>query len=167
MEQRTNESDSVQAQKLLNWEFPSFEKHRRGPVWYIVAPAIGLFLLIYSIVQKNFLLAIIVLLLAVILTAKEFIQPQRVSFLVTEDGITIDDKFYRFREFDKFWIAYEPPTIKVLYLEFKRGFRPNYSIPLMDQNPLKVRTVLQKYILEDLERETEDLTDRLGRFFKL
>lgn len=166
MEQRINESESVQGQKLLAWEFPSFERHKRGVAWYILAPLIGLGLLIYSIVIKNFLLSIIVILIAIILGAKEFLQPQRVRFEVTDQGVTIADRHYRFKEFDKFWLAYEPPKVKVLYLEFKSGLRPNYSIPLMEQNPLKIRTILQKFIMEDLEREAEDLTDRLGRFFK-
>jgi hypothetical protein len=166
MEQRTNESESIQGQKLAEWEFPSFERFTRGLAWYVIAPLAGIGLLIYSIIIKNFLFSIIVILVAVILGAKEFIQPQRVKIVITELGIMIDDRFYRFREFDKFWLAYEPPTIKVLYLEFKAGLRTNYSIPLMEENPLKVRTILQKYILEDIERESEDLTDRLGRFFK-
>ncbi|MFA6587991.1 MAG: hypothetical protein WCT08_02885 [Patescibacteria group bacterium] len=166
MEQRTNESESIQDQILLEWEFPSFEKHKRGIVWYLVMPVIFLALLIWTIIIKNFLFSIIIILIGIILGSKEFVQPQRVKFSIKESGIIIDDKFYRFREFDKFWIAYEPPEIKVLYLEFKTGLRTNYSIPLLDQNPLKVRTILQKYILEDLERESEDLTDRLARLFK-
>ena len=166
MEQRTNESESLQGQKLLEWEFPTFEKHIRGPLWYLVAPAAGIALLIYAIIIKNFLLAIIVILIAIILAAKDFLHPQKVTITFSELGVKISDKFYRYQEFDKFWIAYEPPTIKTLYLEFKSGMRTNYAIPMMDENPIKIRTILQKYVLEDLERENEDLTDRLGRFFK-
>ncbi len=167
MAQNTNETQTPQGQTLLSWEFPSFERHERGLGWYVGATIVGLGLIIYGLTQRNFLLAVIVLLVAVTLVAREYIQPQRVTIKVTEDGVTIGDRTFRFREFATFWLVYEPPKVKLLYLEFKSGIRPSYTIPLLEQNPLRIRTVLQKYIREDLEREAEDLPDRLGRVFKI
>ena len=167
MAQNTNETESVQGQTLLGWEFPSFERHDRGLGWYVTTSIVGLGLIIYGLLQRNFLLAVIVLLVAVTLVAREYIQPQRVTIKVSEDGITIGEHAFRFREFATFWLVYEPHKVKLLYLEFKSGIRPSYTIPLLEQNPLRVRTILQKYIREDLEREAEDLPDRLGRVFKI
>ena len=167
MAQNTNESQSPQGQTLLSWEFPSFERHERGFGWYVIASLVGLGLIIYGLIQRNFLLAVIVVLITITLVAREFVQPQRMLFKVTEDGITIGERTFRFREFAQFWMVYEPPKVKLLYLEFKSGVRPSYTIPLLEQNPLRVRTILQKFIREDLEREAEDLPDRLGRLFKI
>ncbi len=166
MAQNTNETQTPQGQTLLSWEFPSFERHQRGFFWYVAASVVGLALIIYGLTQRNFLLAVIVILIAVTIVAQQYIQPQRVKISVTEDGVTIGERTFRFREFATFWIVYEPPRVKLLYLEFKSGIRPSYTIPLLEQNPLRIRTVLQKFIREDLEREAEDLPDRLGRLFK-
>lgn len=167
MDQSSSEQTTTQPQVLLKWQFPSFQRHERSPVWYIIAGLVAIALFVYAIVAKNFLFAIIVILIAIIVIAKDFISPQQVEFKVDEDGVSIGDRTYRFREFGMFWLAYEPPQVKMLYLEFKSGVRPSYPIPLGNENPLRVRSVLQKYIREDLEREAEDLTDRLGRMFKL
>ena len=167
MEQSTNENPNRQAPAYLQWVFPSYIKHERTFTWFIVAIAALLGLLIFALVNRNFLFAIIIILIAAIAIGREFRPPQQVNFLVDQDGIKIGDQYFRFKEFSKFWIAYEPPTIKTLYLEFKGGFKPSYPIPLQDQNPLRIRAILQKHILEDIERENEDLTDRLGRVFKL
>ncbi len=167
MDQSSNPNRTTQPQTLLKWEFPSFHRYERGMGWYAVSGLLAVGLFIYAIVTRNFLFSIIIILIVVTMVARDFLQPVKVQFSVHEDGITIGDRVYRFREFATFWIAFEPPEVKVLYLTFKSGFRPSYPIPLQQENPLKVRTVLQKYIREDLEREAEDLTDRLGRMFKI
>jgi hypothetical protein len=167
MDQSSSEQKTTQPQVLLKWQFPSFQQHDRGFTWYVIAGAIAIAFFIYAMVQKNFLFAIIIILIAITLIAKDFLSPHQVQFTVDEDGVSIGDKSYRFREFDTFWLAYEPPQVKMLYLTFKSGVRPSYPIPLGNENPLRVRTVLQKYIREDLEQESEDLSDRLGRMFKL
>jgi hypothetical protein len=167
MDQSSSEQTTTQPQVLLKWLFPSFQQHERGLGWYIAAGIVAVGLFVYSIVTKNFLFAIIIILIAIIVIGKDFVSPHQVQFMVDEDNVTIGDRTYRFREFATFWLAYEPPQVKMLYLEFKSGVRPSYPIPLVNENPLRVRAVLQKYIREDLEREAEDLTDRLGRMFKL
>ena len=167
MDQSSNQGKTAQPQTLLKWEFPSYIKHERTLWWYVVASALALGLFIWTIFDKNYLYSIIIIVVAIIIVAQQIMPPQRILFQVTEDGITIGNQLHRFSEFNTFWIAYEPPTVKQLYLEFKRGLRPSYSIPLLDENPLRIRAVLQRYIREDLERETEDLTDRLGRKFKI
>lgn len=167
MAQNTSETETLQGQTLLSWDFPSFEVHERRFGWYVGMVALGVGLIVYGMLQRNFLLPVIVVLIALIIVSRQYVEPQRVRFSVTEDGVTIGERTFRFREFGQFWIAYEPPKVKLLYLEFKSGVRPSYSIPLLDQNPLRIRAVLQKYIREDLEREAEDLTDRLGRYFKI
>lgn len=167
MDQSSSEQKTAQPQMLLSWQFPSFQRHERGLTWYIIASIVAVALFIYAIVQKNFLFAIIIILIAIVVVAKDFISPHQVKFTVDEDGVTIGDRGYRFREFNTFWLAYEPPQVKMLYLTFKSGIRPSYPIPLGSENPLRIRAVLQKYIREDLEQESEDLTDRLGRMFKI
>ncbi len=167
MDQSSNPEQSTQPQTLLKWDFPSFHRYERGIGWYAGAALLTVGLFVYALVTRNFLFSIIVILIAVTMVARDFLQPVKVTFTVHEDGMTIGDREYRFREFSTFWIAYEPPDVKILYLTFKSGLRPSYPIPLQQENPLKVRTVLQKYVREDLEREAEDLTDRLGRLFKI
>ncbi len=167
MEQGSSAQTTTQPQVLLKWHFPSFQRHERGLTWYVVAGAVAIALFVYAIVTKNFLFAVIIILIAIIVIAKDFVNPHQVQFVVDEDGVTIGDRTYRFREFATFWLAFEPPQVKMLYLEFKSGVRPSYPIPLLNENPLRVRSILQKYVREDLEREAEDLTDRLGRMFKL
>ena len=95
-------------------------------------------------------------------------NPALLRITITEDGIEIGDKnFYKWQDIDKFWIVYEPPAVKNLYLDFKAGLRPSITIFLENQNPLIVRKILLQYINEDTERENETFSDGFSRMLKL
>ncbi len=152
---------------LASWQFPEFVKYERGSAWYVGASIIGAGLILYSILTNNYLFAIIVILIAFIVLIYLIREPMLINFDITEDGLELGSHFYPHKEIKHFWIIYEPPEVKRLYFEFKSGFRPRISIPLLDQNPLKVREMLLSYLSEDLEKEEESTTDLLERKFKL
>jgi len=153
---------------LLSWSFPEFEKHQRTFGWYTLAMVSGIALLIWAIIERNFLFAIIVLIVATIVYRQTVREPADVLFQISEDGVEIGGQaFYEFRELQNFWIIYEPPEVKKIFFTFRGRLRPDLIIPLMDQNPLTVRQILRQYLPEDLERESEPTTETLGRMLKI
>lgn len=156
-----------QGQELLRWTVDEFERYERGPVWYAAMIALALGLLLYSVVTQNFLFAVIILMFGVIIGLSSLREPQKLPFAITSRGIGIGGRFFSFKEFGSFWILYEPPHVKNIYLEFKHAIRPHMVIPLYEENPLAVREMLLQYLSEDAGQEDEPLSDVLGRVLKL
>ncbi len=151
---------------LSGWKIPEYTKHERGRHWYLWAGIVFALLLLYAIYTFDFLFAVILILAAVIIFVRAKEEPVEIDFNILEKGIGVGRKFYGWKEIDRFYIIYEPPEVKNLYFNLK-GLRSRVSIPLLKQNPLKVREVLLKYLAEDLEEEREPLSEEYERFLKI
>jgi len=151
----------------LGWDFASTTKHLRSRGWYIGASIIGGFSLIFALVTSNFLFAVILIILALILVLQSRQNQARLLCGITEDGVEVGTEFYDYDALKDFWIAYKPPRVKKLYVTFKSTFRPMLIIPLENQNPLRVRKVLLDYLPEDAANEDETTTEALSRLLKI
>lgn len=152
---------------LLKWTFPEYLPHKRGKAWYFWTLAIGLALLIWSIVVSNYLFTLIIVVISLIFVLQNRRTPALLECQIKEDGLEIGRNFYAFRDLKKFYLIYRPPEVKTLYLDFKTGLRPTLPILLENQNPLKVREVLKNYLDEDLEKEEEPAADAISRSLKI
>ena len=152
---------------LLEWSFPEFERHERPFGWYVLAVIVGLALLIWSIVDQNYLFSIIVVLAAALFVRQTTRQPGLITARVMEDGVELGRNFYEYSELKNFWIIYEPPTVKRLFFTFKMGVRPYLAVPIEDQNPVRIREALRNFLPEDTDREAEPVAESLGRMLKL
>lgn len=159
--------EGIHGQILANWKIHEYTKYERTVAWYIVMGAIGAVLLVYALWTVNILFALIIIISAVIIYFSGHRQPRELDFKITEDGLEIGERFYPYKNLKKFWIIYEPPTVKHLYFETQRWLHPELSIPLGNTNPVMVRKILLKYLVEDLEQEEESSTDKLSRLLKI
>ncbi|MGC9049026.1 MAG: hypothetical protein ACP5IX_02310 [Patescibacteria group bacterium] len=153
--------------KLAEWEFSEYVKYQRTLAWYIGLGIIGAAVIIYSIFSKNFLFALIVILIGFILVLHSKREPAGLKCLIFEDGIQVGTRFYDWDEIKSFRLVYKPPKVKLLYIDLKSILMPDFSVPLNNQNPLEIRQILKIYLPEDLEKQYETLTDRMNRWLKL
>ncbi len=152
---------------LAEWTFPEFIKHKRTRRWFLWM-ALAIFgLLIFSIWTRSYLFIIIIFLVILIQYIRNKREPLNVPIQISEEGILIGESFYPYKEIKGFWIIYEPPDVKTLYLDFKSSLRPYLSISLVNQNPIRLRKILLQYLQEDLTRENESLSDAVARYLKL
>ena len=147
-----------------SWEFPYIERSKR---WYILASAIGLFLILYALFTANFIFGIIVLMFAIITLIRDLKKPLRVPVHITTKGLVFGDDFFTFEDIRDFSLSYDPPTFNNLYVSFHGRMQPMLSIDLEDVNPNDVRGIMLPFVFENLEREGESLTDVLRRVYKL
>lgn len=152
---------------LAVWQVPTFEKHSRSLVWYVVFGIFGLALFMYAIVSVNYLFAFILVLIAFIVYVQKHADPELVEFAITSKGIVIGKNAYPFKDIKNFWILYDPPVVKKLYFCFRRAIVPRIMVPLEDQNPLQVRDFLLQFLEEDLEQEEEPISEIFGRLAKM
>ena len=152
---------------FFSWDFPEFGTNWRNRTWYKWAIPVAIALLIYALFSANYLFAVIIVLVAIIYFFQAFDSPLTVRCEISEDGVVLGKRFYDYRDLSLFWIIYEPPEVKTLYIEFRNPVKPRLGIPLQDQNPLEIRDTLGQYLEEDVERENEPISDGLARALRM
>ncbi len=151
----------------LSWTFPEYTVPARKKGWYFTATLIFLVIFAYAILTANFLFGLIAVIIAIIIFLFQQKKPLAVQFSLHPKGVSLNNKDYSFKEFKKFWLLYEPPAVKNLYLDFKSALKPTLVIPLQNQNPVNIRQFLKQHLEEDLEKENEPLTETLARVLKI
>lgn len=150
----------------LAWMVDEYPAYRRGWRWYVVAFLVGGGLIVWALATLNFLFALIVVIFAIVLALSSARKPVRLRFAVCEDGLEMGHRFIPWTDISRFWIVYEPPTVKSLYVDFKSALVPDLMVPLEQMNPNAVRKTLLEYVDEDPSRDAEPLSDFLARVLK-
>jgi len=164
-----NEQEKIDyGQELFSWSVPEYEKHERTKAWYIISIIATLILLFFAFFTYNFLFAVIIIIISLIIILHDGQNPQKVKFIITDEGLIIGRKFYDYDEIKDFAIIYKPRLdAKRLYFEFKNSLKHRLSISLENMNPLPIRETLLEYLEEDLERTDIPLSEALAKLFKL
>lgn len=152
---------------FISWQFPEYEQKNRPKWWWLLAIVVWLGLVIWAAVaQQSFLYLLILLFAAIIFITLERREPQLLECRITNEGIEVDDHLYLFDDLESFFIIYQPPYIKNLYL-IRKSWRPILAIPLHNQNPAEVKQILALRLKEDLDRIEEPFLDQLARWLGL
>jgi hypothetical protein len=155
MPEQTKTKKEEHGKILASWTFPEFIQYQRGIGWYIIIGLVGIGLLVWTILTANFLFALIIILVAIITLLHSRRQPSQVEIQITEDGIKVSSKFYEWGDLKNFWIIYEPPEVKTLYINSKSNLTPALSVPLEDESPVEIRKILLTCLEEDLTQDHE------------
>ena len=148
---------------LMEWKAREFIQYPKPKTWYIALLAITAIFIIYSIVVANYLLAISVVILAIVVNTIARRKPQILNLAITRKGFKVNDKLYTYDDdLASFWILYDPPDLKTLNFSRKQRISPDLCFQLENQNPIKVRELLLDYLTEDVEKE-EHITDKAAR----
>jgi len=161
------EPQSNIGQVLLRWNFMEFKQIHRPRAWWITAGIITGVLVIYSVFTGNFLFALIILIIAILLINEFRRSPRRLECQITNNGLAVGKKFWRYNEIENYWIAYHPPEVTNLYFSPKNPLDPRMPVHISNINPLRVRKLLNKYLEEDLSREDVPTSEALTRLLKL
>ena len=160
------DSKQPYGQELISWEVAEYDLAPRGVAWYVFAGAAALGLLIWAVSTRNFLFAFIILIFAVIFATHTTRPPQRYRFVISDRGLALGSRLHLWKDIQGFWILYEPPEVKILYLNFG-GIRPRLPIPLERTDPNQVRKILREFVPEDTSNLEEPMLDWLARVLKI
>ena len=165
---RTDNAEPVdlQGETVFSWLIDEYERHERGPVWYAVAFLVGVSLILYALIAQNFLFAIIIVMFGVIIGLSSLREPQRMLFQITTRGVVVGEHFTSYKDMKDFWMVYEPPYVKNLYLEHKNALTPRIVVPIEEGDPVEIRRALLDF-LDENGRSEEPLGDLMGRVLKL
>jgi hypothetical protein len=134
----------------MEWETPEYEHFDKDVGWYKGVVIITIIAVILSLIFKNFLLALILLIggFTMMLYGSRFPQIIKVKF--TPKGISINQDLYLYQKLHSFWISDEHGETRApkLIIEADRFFLPHLVIPLNDVNREAVRNHLLQYLPE-------------------
>ncbi|MBI5728667.1 MAG: hypothetical protein HY983_00245 [Candidatus Magasanikbacteria bacterium] len=152
---------------VYEWLVKEYEQYERSRRWYLIAGLLGVVCLVYAVATANYLFALILVLFAIVLYLHEMQPPLNVYFAITETGIILGKKYYRYSELADFWLIYNPPEVKTLYFRLNNMVKHRLQIPLLDYDPRPIRNYLNQFLSEDLEQEDEPVSDRMARILKI
>lgn len=149
---------------LITWSAPEFIKYEKDFSWFAATGIIAAVIFIISLITKNYVFAIVIILSAFSLYIWAQKEPKKYKFKINHRGIAIGKNVYNYDNLKSFWIFYDPPRIKYLSVESKKMLMPKITVPIGEEDPNKIREILVKFLPE--EEHEESLIDAIGRHLR-
>jgi len=150
---------------LYKWEGPEFEVYERSKRWYMIAVIFILAIVAYALYINATIMAITFILIGVVGYIYSQKDPRIVTFAITSKGVLADKELYLYDNIFSFWIFYDPAHTKAVSLHTKAAMLPFVHIPLGNENPVKIREILIKYIPEI--KQEQSLINTIEKVFHL
>ncbi|MCD8508422.1 MAG: hypothetical protein LRY44_00580 [Candidatus Pacebacteria bacterium] len=145
---------------IISWESPEFVYHPKKPDWYWALALIILAGIIIALVDKNFLLGILVVLSGGLFFYFAQKKPHMMVVAISDQGISCNQEFFAYKDIDSFWIHEDDDEWKLL-IHIHRIMSPLLSLPIPpDVSPLEMRELLLTFIPES--EKTEPLAHRVS-----
>lgn len=150
---------------IMSWQASEFQQVERPQQWYWLFAVIGVIMAGWAIFTANYLFALIIIILTIVLNSYFRRTPNKLQVALTSEGVAIGPRLYSYTEdLSSFWILYNPPGLKQLHFSRVSTLQPDLIIEIEDQNPLKIRETLLKYLPEDTEKEENNVDEVFRRW---
>lgn len=149
---------------ILEWTAPEFVYKEKKPDWYWALALIILAGIVIAIIDKNFLLGVLILLAGGLFFYFGQKKPITIFVEVSDQGVKINEDFYSYKNIDSFWITKDGDAWKLL-LHIHRTTSPLVALPLADGlDPRDVRELFMNFLPESEKAEplVNRLSDALG-----
>ena len=146
-------------QNFAKWIAPEHIKTLRDMVIYYFSAVLAIIAIIHFVLQGSFIPVFTFTMMLIVLGIYIYQKPHDVEYKIDLDGISIDDKLYRYHQIKLFQVI-EDEEYSVLRFELKNSVLPVKTIYLINQDPLYIRAVLENFLLE------KELTESLLNFEK-
>ncbi|MFH1533670.1 MAG: hypothetical protein ABID64_01955 [Nitrospirota bacterium] len=151
---------------VISWTAPEHLRHKRGKIWKVIVAALLIAAIVTGMAHQawTFSLAIVVFAIVYYLVNREPTKDVEVS--ISDIGIKVGKRKYPFTRIKSFWLVYEPPYTKSLYVKVDGELVVDISIQLNSQDPSEVREFLIEKIPEK-EGHNQSLTEIFSRLLKI
>ncbi|MBI4994607.1 hypothetical protein HZC21_03115 [Candidatus Peregrinibacteria bacterium] len=151
---------------VFTWSAPEYIYHKKTALWFIVAGFVAIALVIYGLMTNGWTFSVAIIVFAGTYYSFYKHAPQNVEVKISRVGVKIGRHLFPYGKLKSFWIVYDPPLVKRLYLRTTSRLHPDIFISLQHADPSKIRSILKEHILEK-ENGSEPFADALVRAFKL
>ena len=152
----------------MMWTMPEYHIHDRGIWWYIGFVILGIGLILSAVFTANYAFAVIIVLIWLLMILEHYRNPEDVPVVLLSTGVAVGNHFHEWKDVRDFSIAYKPPEVQKLYIDFHKLRHPLMSVDIPDNiDPNEIRAVLKQFVKENLERDEEIFADYVRRLYKL
>lgn len=152
-------------EKKVEWVAMEYAYQEKTPDWFWALGIIALSTSIVSIIYKNYLFAVFIILAAAALIFMGIRKPKEIRFAINKDGIRIASHLYPYKNLKSFWI-HENEEEKILLVMSDSALMPLMSIPLMKDSPVSlIKEILLASIPE--ERHEEPVSHKVMEYLGL
>ena len=149
----------------IKWRAPEFEYREKTMSWYWLSIAGAALLLGVAVWQKNFLLAVFIVLAEILFLFWGNREPELLDFVLSDKGFAIGtNKFYPYSEIKDFGVGEVEGEWGVVVFTFSRSFRPVMQVIVPKTNLPDLQKSLKLFLPQVEVQET--ITDALERFLK-
>lgn len=152
---------------VFSWIAPEYHQHPKSIRWWVTAAVVLLIALILEAISGNWTFLAATLIFALVYWYTENHHPARhTKIVISAMGIKVGHTTIPYSQIKSFWIVYNPPEVKKLYLRLDRNYLSDLVLELENQDPLAIREFLRNH-LEELADRQETVSDFILRTFKL
>lgn len=166
--QESNKESKQLTEKEINefyWRAAEYNLKKKDINWYISLFLISLILIIFAILQKNFLFIIFILLTTSFLIYLNRTKPRILDFKVDSLGVNIGQElFLKYEDLEGFGFYEKQDSLDELVLKTKKGISHYFFIPIDKTSKDKVKEILIKKIPE-FQYEPSLIDLMFDRFF--
>src|SRR3989344_4214130 len=143
------ESSQYKTGRILHsWTAPEYEYYEKTTDWYWWVSLFAIILFVTAIWQKSFLFGVLVLIGWITIIIYAVRKPLLIKYALAERGVLVGNKLYFWQDLKSFWIFYNPPLRKDLVITSKRSVMPPLNIHVGNEDPLKIRELMLRFIPE-------------------
>lgn len=154
-----------QASNLLySWSYEDTKD--RSPVWYIIALAVWIGLVVWWFISRQYGMSIIVMLAWGVYYFLENNSEDRVEVRITELGINVQWNFYDYSKISGYALVYQWESAVYLRLIMKKRGITTLNIGLSNTDAAQINAILPSYI-EENERQEITLSEKITQYLKL
>lgn len=152
---------------IFEWEGTDYAFEEKGADWYWALGIIATAAVVASVLFNNILLALVIAAGSIAIGLVAASAPRMHRFVITEDGIAIDNNLYLFRDILHFSILeYADPTLPPsLSLKTRHILAPHLLIPIVGYDPVEIYEYVSLHLEEG--RHDESVFDHVVNLFRI
>jgi hypothetical protein len=154
MENQTEKINIRVEKPAVSWQIKSPNLMPKTAEWLWAIGIFGFAIAIFSILLKNYLLLIIVIISAFIIYAMKKRESELYTFRIDENGLHIEHKLYHYNRFESFWVFESSVNGEHEFaLHHKHHLTPLLIIPFHEKDKDAIRKILSEHLEESEEKE--------------
>ena len=146
--------------QVFEWDAYEFEYYQKSNNWVYGLIGGTLVVMIVFSLMSNWMGVIMVLISAVLLYQYAFKKPRNLHYVLTKDGLLIDDKQYLFEKMVSYWIS----DTGVLYVNAKL-WPPRLSVQLSSVDVDEFDKFIEHFVKKE-KRDEADTSDSISKWLK-
>lgn len=147
-------------QMVFEWDALEFEYHQKGNKWWWgLLAAIVLLAVVFGVMQ-NWMGMVLVMMSGLLLYQYAYKQPRKLHYIITKDGLVINDKAFHYEQITSYWLTKEG----ILYLNTK-WWPPRLSVTVNNVDIFSLDDFLVHFVKKE-QRNEKDTGDSFSSWLR-